>query len=196
MTAFAILSGKSLKAAIAGYGKIAATFTEKTHQLAYSAINHVEEHHDAIYCNALYNATPANYRAALVTWMKDFGKLTFDATTKAFTYNKAKKSDLPTALTVSPAEYAKAASTKATNFDEVKQLESLIKKFEEKKATPAVLNALRGVLRIAQGKGAPAAENVVAAPTLVKARKAKAAKAKPVAVAPVAAPVEGEQVAA
>ncbi|EBX4816790.1 hypothetical protein DRY87_24495, partial [Salmonella enterica subsp. enterica serovar Newport] len=64
MTSFAILSGKSLKSAIAGYGKIAATFSQKTHQLAYSALDHVEQHHDAIYCNAIYSATPKNYRAS------------------------------------------------------------------------------------------------------------------------------------
>ena len=34
MTAFAILTGKSLKTAVANYGKTAATFTEKTHQLS------------------------------------------------------------------------------------------------------------------------------------------------------------------
>ena len=79
MTAFAILTGKSLKTAVASYGKTAATFTEKTHQLAYSALNHVEQHHDAIYCNAIYSATPKNYRAAVVKLMTAFGKVAFVA---------------------------------------------------------------------------------------------------------------------
>ncbi|MBR2689182.1 MAG: hypothetical protein IKE42_15120 [Aquamicrobium sp.] len=108
MTAFAILTGKSLKNAVANYGKTAATFTEKTHQLAYSAINHVEQHHDAIYCNAIYSATPKNYRAAVVKWMTAFGKVAFDAIKLVFTYSKGKKSDLPAAFVVSPAEYEKA----------------------------------------------------------------------------------------
>ncbi|OCX12688.1 hypothetical protein QV13_24125 [Mesorhizobium hungaricum] len=107
MTAFAILTGKSLKTAVASYGKTAATFTEKTHQLAYSALNHVEQHHDAIYCNAIYSATPKNYRAAVVKWMTAFGKVAFDAVKLVFTYAKGKKSDLPAAFTTSPADYEK-----------------------------------------------------------------------------------------
>ena len=108
MTAFAILTGKSLKNAVANYGKTASTFTEKTHQLAYSALNHVEQHHDAVYCNAIYSATPKNYRTAVVKWMTAFGKVAFDAAKLVFTYAKGKKSDLPTALATSPAEYEKA----------------------------------------------------------------------------------------
>lgn len=108
MNAFTILTGKTLKNAVAGYGKTAATFGQKTHQLAYSALNHVEQHHDAVYCNAIYSATPKNYRAAVVKWMTGFGKVVFDAVKLVFTYAKGKKSDLPAALATSPADYEKA----------------------------------------------------------------------------------------
>ncbi|EBW2353252.1 hypothetical protein C9W97_25240, partial [Salmonella enterica subsp. enterica serovar Enteritidis] len=110
MTSFAILSGKSLKSAIAGYGKIAATFSQKTHQLAYSALDHVEQHHDAIYCNAIYSATPKNYRASIVKWLTAFGKVSFDTVKLEFTYSKGKKSDLSAALLISPADYEKEAA--------------------------------------------------------------------------------------
>lgn len=109
MTApFKILSGKSLKNAIAGYGKKAATFSQATHQLAYSAINHVDEHNCASHINALYQATPTNYRGALRQWACHFGKVKFVTESMTFEYNKSAKSDLEGALSISPADYTKA----------------------------------------------------------------------------------------
>lgn len=176
MAQFAILTGKALASRIAGFGKVAATFTQATHQLAYSALNHVELHHDAIYCNALFNATPANYRGALVVWFKAFGKVAFDAATKEFTYSKTAKSDMATAITISPADYQKQSSTKdAADFDEIKALESFIKKMVEKGARKRMIHALNGVMRIVKGELPEDKTNVVAAPEVVKARKAKAA---------------------
>lgn len=133
MTTFAILTGKSLSKAIAGFGKVVSTFSEKTHQLAYSAINHVEEHHDAIYCTALYNATPANYRAPLAKWLTAFGKVAFDSKKLTFSYSKGKKSDLPTALTVSPADYAKSgkAETGKASKTLFERIEAIISKAME-----------------------------------------------------------------
>jgi hypothetical protein len=186
MATFKILSGKSLKSAIAGYGKSVSTFTEKTHQLAYSAINHVEEHHDAIYCNALYEATPSNYRAALVIWFKAFGKVTFDSNEKAFTYSKGSKSDLPTALTVSPADYAKGESTKARAavalIDRAKGMaEKCVKDEKASRADKAFARAMLKFVKAYAGETAEApatADNVV---SIDKAKKpAKAAKAKAV----------------
>lgn len=183
MATFKILTGKALSAAIAGFGKVSATYSEKTHQLAYSALNHVEEHHDACHLNSLYAATPVNYRSALVRWSTAFGKVTFDAKELAFTYAKGKASDMPAALAVSPADYVKDSSTKAeAKFDEIAQLESVIKRFTEKGASRKMLSALKGALRMVKGE-VPAAENVVPAAKVIKARKAKASKAAPKAAA-------------
>ena len=192
---FKILSGKSLKSAIAGYGKTVSTFTEKTHQLAYSAINHVEEHHDAIYCNALYEATPANYRAALANWMKAFGKVTFDANEKTFTYAKGKASDLPAALQVSPADFAKDANAKprvaVALIDRTKAMaEKVVKDDKASRADKAFARALLNFVKAHQSEDA---DNVVSiesakAKKPVKAKTVKTPKAAKPAAAVAAQP--------
>ncbi|QPC87131.1 hypothetical protein GA830_10535 [Mesorhizobium sp. NBSH29] len=185
MTNFAILTGKTLAARIAGFGKVSATYAKATHQLAYSALNHVELHHDAKYMNALFNATPANYRNALVKWAVAFGKVAFDPKAGAgFTYAKAKVSDMPGAMKISPADFVKDSTKSTAEFDEMKRLESMIKLFREKGASKKMVKALEGVQRMFTGETA-APVNVVAATTVIKARKAKAA-----ATAPKAAKVE------
>lgn len=206
MTAFAILTGKALKGAIANYGKTAATFAERTHQLAYSALLHVENHHDAVYCNAIFTATPKNYRGALVSWFKAFGKVSFDSAKSEFVYSKGRKSDLPTALTVSPADYAKAKSdtTDKAGKSLLERLEAMMQGvMDSEKATDQdrnVASAVNKVL-IAFRRTMPKAEaptsNVVpiqpegekseAKPEAPKAARPKVAKAdKPARVAKVA----------
>ncbi|MCM0751527.1 hypothetical protein DEA98_09985 [Brucella pseudogrignonensis] len=69
MANFKVLKGNALGKAIEGRGEAIATFTEKEHQLAYSAIAHLDEHNDAKYVNALYAVTPVNYRAGLRAWV-------------------------------------------------------------------------------------------------------------------------------
>lgn len=110
MASFTVLTGSALSKAIVGQGKAIATFTAREHQLAYSALNHVELHNDVKYLNALFDVTPVNYRAGLVSWAKAFGKVSFDATAKAFAYAKGKASDMEGALAVAPANYAKDAN--------------------------------------------------------------------------------------
>lgn len=212
MTTFAILSGKALKGAIASYGKTASTFAERTHQLAYSALLHVENHHDAVYCNAIFAATPKNYRGALVTWFKSFGKVSFDAAKSEFTYSKGKKSDLPTALMVSPADYAKAKAdtTDKAGKSLLERLEAMVEStFKSEKATDddrtlasAVNKVLLAHKRTMPKAEEPAKSNVVpiqpegakaeAKQEAPKAAKPKVAKAdKPAKVAPKADTSEG-----
>lgn len=107
MANFQVLTGKTLKSKIAGFGKKAATFAADLHQLAYSALNHVEEHHDAVYVTALYNAMPTNYRLSVVKWSTALGKVTFDPKTLEFSYAKGKTSDMVKAMAVSPAEFSR-----------------------------------------------------------------------------------------
>ncbi len=143
-----ILTGKTLAKRIAGYGKVAATFAAATHELAYGAINHVELHHCASHLNALYNATPTNYRGALRKWAVKFGKVSFDAETKTFAYEVKASSDLETAFTVSPAEYATESKKDAADFDELRTLETFLKKMQEKGASAKTIAAIEGAVRL------------------------------------------------
>lgn len=185
MATFAILTGKKLASAIAGFGKVAATFTEKTHQLAYSALNHVEQHHDACYVQSLYEATPVNYRSAIVNWATNFGKVTFDATTLTFSYAKGKKSDMEGAMDVSPADFKKESSKKAGKVVSLAdRTESVFTKVlkdpKARKADKAFAKVMLAHIAAYKGESAtPTGENVV---QLKPARKAPAkAKAEKVA---------------
>lgn len=154
MSKFTVLTGAAIGKAIASFGKQIATFKEREHQLAFSALNHVEIHNDPKYLNALYAATPANYRAGLRSWAGAFGRVTFDekAETGPFVYAKGKTSDMDGAMAVAPADYVKAqkADTAEKAFDEVVELEKIIKRFAEKGATMRTLNSLK--LALSQAK--------------------------------------------
>ncbi|MBC6714779.1 hypothetical protein H9Q09_01085 [Aurantimonas sp. DM33-3] len=143
-----ILTGKTLAKRIAGYGKVAATFAAATHEVAYGAINHVEVHHCASHLNTLYNVTPTNYRGALRKWAVKFGKVAWDKDALAFTYDAKATSDLETAFTVSPAEYATDAKKNAADFDELRTLETFLKKMQEKGATAKTIGAIEGAIRL------------------------------------------------
>lgn len=182
MATFEVLTGKALKARVAGFGKKAATFSADMHQLAYSALQHVEDHHDAVYCTALFAAMPTNYQASLKNWFTAFGKVKFDAESKAFAYAKGKESDMPGAMAVSPAEYQRAKGAKAAS-PLMDRVESMAKKAIEsgdashedkafaralanfvqlyKAPRPAVdQNATPRVIKGGKGKAAPAAATV------------------------------------
>lgn len=176
MSTFTILTGAAIGKAIVSFGKTISTFKEREHQLAFSALNHVDLHNDVKYLNALYDATPVNYRGGLVAWSTAFGRVTFDAKTGVFAYAKGKKSDLEAAMAVAPADYAKAQKEGAGEkaFDEIAELEKMIKRFGEKGASMRTLNALKLALNEAKG-------NVVAvrpAPIVRKAKPAPAASAE------------------
>jgi hypothetical protein len=184
MTKFTILTGSAIGKAINAFGKTIATFKEREHQLAFSALNHVDLHNDPKYLNALYAATPANYRGGLSSWALAFGRVTFDAKEGVFAYAKGKKSDLEAAMDVAPADYAKSQKEGAGEkaFDEIAELEKIIKRFAEKGASGRTLNALKGVLNVAKVG--------IVAETPKPAAIVKKAKA-----APKAAPAEMQQAA-
>ena len=186
MAKFQVLTGSKLNSAINGFGKTVATFSEREHQLAYSALNHVELHNDPKYLNALYAVTPVNYRKGLVSWSVAFGKVSFDKAAGAFTYVKGKASKMEEAMNVAPAAYERAAGKETTKsaFDEVKYLERVIAKMEEEGASPRVLQAVKGALTLAR------TPVIVQAPAKVE----KPAKAKTVKAAPATAPEAPAQV--
>ncbi|UDF29371.1 UNVERIFIED_ORG: hypothetical protein LHK14_17935 [Roseateles sp. XES5] len=113
MAKFEIITGKALKSAIAGRGAQIATFTQREHQLAVSALAHLGEHNDVIYVQALYDMSPANYRTGLRKWFLEFGKCTFKAAESGqggtFVYAKSKPSNIEGAMEIAPANFEKAA---------------------------------------------------------------------------------------
>lgn len=152
MTKFAILTGKALKSAIASRGKQIASFTEREHQLAVSALAHVAEHNDVCYVQALYDMTPANYRPGLRKWFMEFGKVGFDAKALKFTYVKTKVFNIEGAIEVAPANFEKAVREKSgeqSAFDQVKFLTRALAVLQDK-GTPEVVKAVQGALRLAE----------------------------------------------
>lgn len=191
MAQFEILSGKSLKSAIAGRGAAIATFTQREHQLAVSALAHLDAHNDVIYVQALYDMSPANYKPSLRKWFVEFGKCGFkandDGNGGAFTYSKSKASNIDEAMKIAPANFEKGgkeggADGEAKDFDEAKYLEGVLKALEKKGGSARVIAAMEGVLKVARG---PA----------VVVRNQKPAPQKE-AAATVAAPAGGEAIAA
>ena len=152
MAKFEILTGAKLGKAINARGAAIATFKEREHQLAYSALNHVEMHGDPKYLNALLEITPANYRAGLVKWSVAYGKVTFDPKALTFAPAMKKKSDLEAAMQVAPADYTKESKGKKTaTFNEVKAIQRLIDKCKEEGVNSRTIAALEGVLKVAAG---------------------------------------------
>lgn len=180
MAKFVVLTGSKLNAAISGFGKVVSTFAEREHQLAYSALNHVELHNDPKYLNALFAVTPVNYRKGLVSWSTAFGKVSFNTETRVFEYAKGKTSNMDEAMEIAPANYEKAKGKPRDEkaFDEVKYLEKVVATLTEKSADPRVLQAVKGALTLAK---TPAA-------AIVAPKPEKPAKAKSVNTA--AAPAE------
>lgn len=168
MATFAILTGKKIASAIASFGKVAATFSQRTHQIAYSALNHVELHHDACYVQALYEATPVNYRKAIADWATYHGKVAFDAKTLTFTYAKRKASKMDEALQVSPADFTKAnkgpkASTETALIDKTeKAFNKVLADPKARKADKAFARTMLAHIETYRGpESAQAADNVV-----------------------------------
>lgn len=146
--AFTILTGKTLATAIEGRAKAVATFTEREHQLAYSALHHVELHNDPKYLDALYAVTPVNYRKGLRSWAGAFGKVKFDDATGKFEFVKGKTSKMDDALAIAPANYEKATKGKdKSDFDEVEFLTRALKKLTDNGGSPMSIRAIEGAIR-------------------------------------------------
>lgn len=181
MAKFEILSGKALANAIAGRAKAVETFTQREHQLAFSALHHVELHSDPKYLNALYAVTPANYRTGLRNWATALGKVSFNSESKEFEYSKGKKSDMEKAADIAPANFEKekGKAREEAEFDEAAFLEKVVAKMTEKGASPRVLQAVKGALTLAK---TPVSAPVEKAPAKV-AKVAKPETAQPEQIA-------------
>lgn len=199
MAKFAIITGKALKNAIAGRGAQIATFTEREHQLAVSALAHLGEHNDVIYVQALYDMSPANYRTGLRLWFCEFGKCNFKAGEKGqggtFVYAKSKPSNIEGAMQIAPANFEKAqkdGAAETKTFDVAAYLEKAVKKLTDENVDIRVIRAIEGALKVAKGpvvvvrnqKPLPAVAEKKAA---AKATPKKADLAKTPAANPIAA---------
>ncbi len=159
MAQFAIITGKALKTAIAGRGAQIATFTQREHQLAVSAIAHLGEHNDVIYVQALYDMSPANYQRGLRLWFCEFGKCTFKANDigkgGTFVLAKSKASDIDGAMKVAPANFEKesaaSSSAAATEFNVTDYLAKVVEKLTKEGADVRVIRAIEGAKKVAAG---------------------------------------------
>ncbi len=158
---FKVLSGKSLSRAITGYGKTASTFSQRTHQLAYCALLHVENHNCASHLTNLYASSPTNYRGQIREYACALGKVKFDTEKQEFAYSKGKQSDLDTALKVSPAEFQrekKKAATSAKSFAD--RLAALAEKeLKEAGGDHELAKKLANFLKANEPKATPAPAN-------------------------------------
>lgn len=158
MAQFAILSGKALKSAIAGRGAQIATFTQREHQLAVSALAHLGDNNDPIYVQALYDMSPSNYRTGLRLWFCEFGKCTFKADENgkggAFVLAKKRETNLEGAMKVAPANFMKevnAAAAPAKDFSAADYLAKVVEKLTKEGADPRVIRAVEGAQKVAAG---------------------------------------------
>lgn len=176
MATFSILKGKALGKAIVGQGKLVANFTQREHQLAVSCLMHVDAHSCPSHLNNLLAVTPANYRAGLKAWAVAFGKVKFNAETLVFDYHGKGETKVAEMMEIAPANYIKTTKAGAGGgkaLDEAKEIAAFTKKMTEKGASIRVIQALEGVLRLAQ---TPAVVELVPA-TPKKAKVEKTADA-------------------
>jgi len=196
ISASAIITGSKLGNAIKSHGKAAATFREREHVLAASALNHLQEHGGVEHIQALYEMTPSNYRPALRQWATEFGRCTFkaiDEKTKkplnVFVYAKGKAGNMAGALAISPAEFAKSPKARVPGeFDYVAKVDALasriktmLEEFETNNVPMAAIAALES-LQDAAKKAVTACGKVRTAtakpvPTVIEGGKGKAAPA-------------------
>jgi len=130
-------------------------------------------------------ATPTGYRGGLRTWTVAFGPVSFDdkAENGPFTYQKGKTSDLPGAMAVAPADYAKESKASAPKaFDEAQELERVYKRFSDNNASARTLSVLKSLLNQTKVGLVASSEAPEPAKVVKSAPKAKTVKAKTVKV--------------
>ncbi|HLP66753.1 MAG TPA: hypothetical protein VK181_04465 [Rhizobium sp.] len=149
MAKFEIITGKALKSAIAGRGKAIATFTEREHQLAVSALAHLENHNEPIYVQALYDMSPANYKRGLCTF-----KAAEQGQGGTFVYAKARPSNIAGAMEIAPANFEKATKEENSEpkaFVVADYLSKVVEKLKKEDADVTVIRAVEAAVRVAGG---------------------------------------------
>ena len=126
-----ITETKAIELAIKSIQSRGSKLQKDIHVCAVSCLNHIEKHGDITLLNRLVAALPAGWRAnAIKAWAEEFGKVNWDNTQKAFTFDKAKKSNIEGAIAVSPEEFKPEAEYKPLDLAEA--IKALIKKAQER----------------------------------------------------------------
>ena len=126
-----ITEAKAIELAIKSIQSRGSKLQKDIHICAVSCLNHIDKHGDITLLNRLMVALPAGWRAnALKAWAEEFGKVNWDNTQKAFTFDKAKKSNIEGAIAVSPEEFKPEAEYKPLDLAEA--IKALIKKAQER----------------------------------------------------------------
>lgn len=122
---------KQLDLAIKSIQSRGSKLQKDIHICAVSCLNHIDKHGDITLLNRLMSALPGGWRAnAIKAWAEEFGKVNWDNTQKAFTYDKAKKSNIEGAIAVSPEEFKPEPEYKPMDLAEA--IKALIKKASER----------------------------------------------------------------
>lgn len=126
-----ITEAKAIELAIKSIQSRGSKLQKDIHICAVSCLNHIEKHGDITLLNRLVAALPGGWRAnAIKAWAEEFGKVNWDNTQKAFTFDKAKKSNIEGAIAVSPEEFKPEAEYKPLDLAEA--IKALIKKAQER----------------------------------------------------------------
>lgn len=126
-----LTEAKQIELAIKSIQARGSKLQKDIHLCAVSCLNHIEKHGDITLLNRLVQALPGGWRAnAIKAWAEAFGKVNWDNTQKAFTYDKSKKSDIEGAIATSPEEFKPEAEYKPMDLAEA--IKALIKKAQER----------------------------------------------------------------
>lgn len=126
-----ITETKAIELAIKSIQSRGSKLQKDIHVCAVSCLNHIEKHGDITLLNRLVAALPGGWRVnAIKAWSEEFGKVNWDNTQKAFTYDKSKKSNIEGAIAVSPEEFKPEAEYKPLDLAEA--IKALLKKAQER----------------------------------------------------------------
>ncbi len=122
---------KAIDLAIKSIQSRGSKLAKDIHITAVSCLAHIEKHGDITLLNRLMSALPAGWRSnALKAWAEEFGKVNYDNTQKAFTYDKAKKSNIEGAISVTPEDFKPEPEYKPLDLEAA--IKALIKKAGER----------------------------------------------------------------
>lgn len=122
---------KQIELAIKSIQARGSKLAKDIHITAVSCLAHIEKHGDITLLNRLIMALPSGWRSnAVKAWAEEFGKVNYDNKSKAFVYDKAKKSNIEGAISISPEEFKPEPEYKP--MDLLAEIAKLIKKAEER----------------------------------------------------------------
>lgn len=122
---------KQIELAIKSIQSRGSKLAKDIHVTAVSCLAHIEKHGDITLLNRLIMALPSGWRSnAVKAWSEEFGKVNYDNKSKAFVYDKSKKSNIEGAISISPEEFKPEPEYKP--MDLAAEIARLIKKAEER----------------------------------------------------------------